>query len=76
MNTFPAMPSGVPRKESLNEGFWPEQIEKSPLVLDFDSTVAIETEKLFWKSFSMQWLGFNPPKLYYASVKSFIGENM
>lgn len=48
--------------------FWSGTIPQIPTNIDYESSVVVKRKKKLIREFSLKWLGFSYPKLYFAKV--------
>ena len=58
-------------KRTLAKTFWTDEIEQLPNNIEFESFVSVKKSTKIIKEYSVKWLGFKFPVLYFADVKSF-----
>ena len=53
------------------KSFWTDTFPHPPSYTEYESLVAVKSNKKFLKDFSIRWLGFKSPMIYFADVKPF-----
>jgi len=60
-------------KRTLSKGetlqhnvFWPNEISTLPGIMDYESFVSVKRNRKLLKDFSVKWLGFKAPMLYFS----------
>ena len=57
------------RGETLQHNvFWPDEVSVLPGIMDYESFVSVKRNRKLMKDFSVKWLGFRAPMLYFSDV--------